>query len=81
MEHDDEVCRLRELVAAQGATIAAMEKAVPLALAAKEAEKQASIAIERANAAVAGRASDRIAFYIQLAVSIALGVLVFFHDK
>ena len=81
MDHSDEVCGLRARVAEQGAEIRAMQNAVPLALAAKEAEAKASTAIERANMAIAARSGDRIGFYIHLIVTVGLALYLAFHGR
>lgn len=81
MDHSDEVCSLRAQVSGLTATIQEMQRAVPLALAAKEAEKQASVAIERSDAALRARSGDRIGFYIHLVVTVALALYLAFHGK
>jgi hypothetical protein len=78
MEHSEELCRLREMVAAQGATILAMEKAVPIALTAKDALAAADKAIVKADAAVEMFKSQRLSSYLHLIVTIGLALLVFF---
>jgi hypothetical protein len=68
MDHSEEVCRLRELVAGQGATIAAMDKAVPIALTAQKAINTAEHAVSIGN-------QNRLLAVLNLLISIAAVVI------